>query len=259
MPVRSFRRFVALGDSTTEGLDDPYPDGRGPRGWADRLAARLDELDPGLQYANLAVRGRKVPQIRAEQLAPALAMAPDLASVVGGVNDILRPSVDLDAVAADVEAMVAALRGAGATVLMMTFPDPSTTIPIARFVGGRVDAYNDAVRAIAARQGATLADLGARASDPRLWSPDRLHANGLGHQRIADGMAEALGLPGSGPEWAEPVGDPDDAPALPLRVVGEALWTGKHLVPWVGRRLTGRSSGDGRSAKRPELAPVGAA
>ncbi len=87
--MAAFRRFVALGDSTTEGLEDPYPDGRTYRGWADRLAARLAAIDPDVRYANLAIRGRKLAQIRAEQLAPALAMQPDLASVIGGINDVL--------------------------------------------------------------------------------------------------------------------------------------------------------------------------
>ncbi|GES27977.1 hypothetical protein San01_04640 [Streptomyces angustmyceticus] len=29
----------------------------------------------------------------------------------------------------------------------------------------------------------------------------------------------------------------------------------EHLAPWIRRRLTGRPSGDGRPAKRPELLP----
>ena len=114
-----YSRYVALGDSTTEGIDDPLPGG-GFAGWADRLAGRLARENPGLLYANLAIRGRKAGQIRAEQLPPALAMEPDLASVIGGINDILRPRVDLRQVLADVEATIAALRDAGATVLTMT-------------------------------------------------------------------------------------------------------------------------------------------
>src|SRR4051795_11555154 len=62
-PVR-FERYVALGDSQTEGLNDP--DGRsGFRGWADRLAVLLLATSPHLQYANLAVRGRLMAAIRA--------------------------------------------------------------------------------------------------------------------------------------------------------------------------------------------------
>jgi hypothetical protein len=36
----------------------------------------------------------------------------------------------------------------------------------------------------------------------------------------------------------------------------EAEWFFRYLSPWIGRRITGRSSGDGRVAKRPTYAPV---
>ena len=191
----AFRRYVALGDSTTEGLEDPDPTG-GFRGWADRLAERLARLDPGFLYANLAIRGRKMAQIRAEQLEPAMAMAPDLASIIGGINDILRPKVDLDTVAGDIEAMVAALRGGGATVLMLTYPDPAKIMPFARGTSPRVLAYNNALREIAARHEARLMDLGRYGVvDPRLWHPDRLHANSEGHERIALTAADVARSP----------------------------------------------------------------
>ncbi len=126
----AFLRFVALGDSTTEGLVDPYPDGS-YRGWADRLSERLVVTSPGLAYANLAVRGRKVPQIRSEQLEPALRLEPDVASVLGGINDVLRRTLDLDRVVGDLDAMTAALSAGGAVVLNFTFPDPTSVITVA--------------------------------------------------------------------------------------------------------------------------------
>src|SRR4029079_12349103 len=91
-----FRRYVALGDSTTEGMDDPRPDGT-YRGWADRLAERLTQDNPNLLYANLAVRGRRTYQVREEQLGPALALEPDIATVVAGLNDLLHRRYDPDA------------------------------------------------------------------------------------------------------------------------------------------------------------------
>jgi lysophospholipase L1-like esterase len=252
----TFERYVALGDSTTEGLDDPHPAG-GYRGWADRLAERLAAVNPGLRYANLAIRGRKLPQIRAEQLEPALALEPDLASVLGGVNDILRRQVDLGAIAADLEQVVAALRDSGATVLVVTYPDLTQTISLgASRVRARVGDFNGRVRAIAERQDAVLVDLERDdIRHPSLWSTDRLHASALGHERIAAVAAAALGV---GEEdragWAE--GLPEVAPRpLPLRFAGDAAWAGRHLAPWVMRRLRGVSSGDGREPKRPGLAP----
>ena len=255
MSTAPYLRYVAIGDSTTEGLEDRYPDG-GFRGWADRLAERLDALGADVRYANLAIRGRKVARISDEQLEPALAMAPDLSSVVGGINDILRPKVDLDHVAGHIERMVAALRAGGATVLMMTYPDPAKVMPVARGTSHRVLAFDDALREIAARHGARLVDLAHYGTaDARLLHPDRLHANSEGHRRIAEAAAETLGLPGATAGWHDPLPSAKQAP-IPAVVAREVAWTATYLVPWVGRRLRGRSSGDGVAPKRPRLMPV---
>src|SRR4051812_31146615 len=98
VPVEGYVRYVALGDSQTEGLGDG-DDVRGLRGWADRLAERIATDSPDARYANLAVRGRTAGQVYAEQLGPALELRPDLATVVAGVNDLLRPRFDADEVA----------------------------------------------------------------------------------------------------------------------------------------------------------------
>ncbi len=255
MSAAAFHRYVALGDSTTEGLEDPYPGG-GYRGWADRLAERLAVLNPDVRYANLAVRGRKLGRIRAEQLAPALAMEPDLASVVGGINDVLRPRADLGALAADLEAMVAALTGRGATVLVLTYPDVGRIMAVARRVSPRLLDYNERVRRIAARQGARVIDIERGGfPDARLFHPDRLHANDLGHERIELAAVEALGLPGASGAWREPL-PPVPVPSRPQALGADARWARAHLAPWVSRRVRGVSSGDGVQPKRPELAPV---
>lgn len=76
-----YARYVALGGSQTEGLGDG-DDVTGLRGRADRLAEQLAHHDTGLRYANLAVRGRLAEQVRTEQLAPALALRPDLVTAL---------------------------------------------------------------------------------------------------------------------------------------------------------------------------------
>jgi len=256
-PPRRFHRYVALGDSTTEGLEDPYPDGSGYRGWADRLAEMLAVENPDLGYANLAIRGRKLPQIRAEQLEPALALEPDLVSVLGGLNDILRRNVRVGPVADDLDAITAALRSQGVTVLLMTYPDPTATISIAAArIRARVDAFNFLIREIVTRRGAVLVDLDRlRVGHPSMWSEDRLHANARGHERMATAAAGLLGVPQPDGAWNEPLDDPAPRPA-PRRIAADAAWMGRHLAPWVIRRVRGRSSGDGRDPKRPELAPL---
>ena len=232
---RHFARYVALGDSSTEGLDDP--DGRGGyRGWANRLAGHVAAAQPGgLLYANLAVRGRKTRDVRREQLAPALAMHPDLVTVFAGVNDIMRRRCDVAAVAREAERMLAAFADTGATVLTITMPDLSDVAPVARLVRDRLLTLNERVREACARTGATCVDL-ARApvtNDLRLWSDDRLHANSLGHTRIAAALAHALGLPGHDGSWAEPLPRTGRS-SMVVRLGDELRWTGEHLCRGFG-------------------------
>jgi len=254
--TRRFERYVAIGDSTSEGLDDPDGHG-GYRGWANRLAERIAAQQDGLLYANLAVRGRTTRQIRDEQLAASLAMNPDLATVVAGTNDALRRHFDAAGFMADLEAMQAALIAQGAAVLTFTLPDLTPIMPFARVLGTRVDSLNESIRAACSKSGAILCDLARYpiASDPRLWSDDRLHANSLGHARIADALAWHLGLPGTDMTWAEPL-PPIPPPTILDLARAEVAWARRHLLPWIWRHLNGRSSGDGRVAKRPELRAV---
>jgi lysophospholipase L1-like esterase len=255
-PPPQYRRYVAIGDSSTEGLDDP--DGRGGyRGWANRLAERVARAQGGLLYANLAVRGRRTREIREQQLGRALALRPDLATIFSGTNDVVARHFDPGEVSQDVEAIQRALIDQGATVLTFTLPDLTPVLPLARPIAPRIAALNDVLRAVSGRTGAVLVDFAAFpvAADRRLWSDDRFHANALGHAMIAEALAHALRVPGTSDAWQRPL------PEAPPRSLGQVLaaelsWTRGHLVPWVWRHLQGRSSGDGIAAKRPELLPV---
>ncbi len=254
---RIYARYVAIGDSSTEGLDDP--DGRGGyRGWANRLARHVANAQSGhLLYANLAIRGRTTRQVRKEQLGPALAMHPDLVTVFSGVNDIVRRGCNVAGVAREMEQMFSAFTATGATVLTITMPDLSDVAPVARLVRKRLLELNDRVRDACGRTGVRLVDL-AQASvtrDLRLWSEDRLHANSEGHTRIAAALANTLGLPGHDASWSEPLPG-SAAPSLVSRLSNELRWTGEHLVPWLWRHARGISSGDGRQPKRPTLETV---
>ncbi len=252
-PIQRFERYVAIGDSSTEGLDDP--DGRGGfHGWANRLAERVASIQGSLLYANLGVRGLKTRQILDSQLEVALALRPNLATLFSGTNDIVAREFDAGRVADDVETMQTALVQQGATVLTFTLPDLTPVMPLARRLVPRVLALNEALRQASARSGAILVDVAQHpvASDPRLWSDDRLHANAEGHARIAAALGHALGLPGSDERWADPL--PAVAPPTWLeRAAAEVQWGRRYLVPWMWRHVRGRSSADGRTAKRPAL------
>lgn len=247
-----FHRYVALGDSGTEGVgDEPHPDGS-ERGWADRLAEVLAEANPELLYANFAVRGRRTAEVHQQQLVPALARRPDLATVVAGINDIIRPRADLDAALEHMDAMLRDLRTVGATVVTATYPDVSPINPVARLARRRLHHFNDGLRVIAAKRGALLVEAEdfPHLADKRMWCDDRLHLSPEGHRRLAAATAHTLGL-------AAVEDDPIDAlDSHRLSIAEELRWTRTFLLPWIRRRLTGRSSGEGRFAKRPELGPL---
>ena len=255
LPIR-FQRYVAIGDSSTEGLDDPDGHG-GYRGWSQRLAERLAEAQGGLLYANLAIRGRTTRQIRDLQLGPALAMRPDLATVFSGTNDVIARTFNLASVAADMEHIQRALVDGGATVLTFTLPDLTPIMPLARSLAPRIVAMNEALRSAASRTGAILLDFAAYpvATDARLWSKDRIHANALGHERIAAALAHALGLPGTDEAWKEPL--PAAAPRSRAQRWGAELrWTSRYLGPWLARGLFRSVVQSPRQPKRPELTPI---
>jgi lysophospholipase L1-like esterase len=245
---RSIRSFVAIGDSFTEGLNDPLPGGA-LAGWADRLAATLAQQDDGVRYANLAIRGRVLDQIVDEQVPVALAAEPDLIGFSAGGNDLLRAGADVDATAARYEQAVRTLRSSGARVLVFTGFDVGAT-PVLRLARGRIAIYNEHLRAIAERHGCDLVDLWSLTPlrDRRAFSDDRLHLSADGHERVARLVARVLGIPGPDPfeGWT------GIAAAEPNRR-DDLMWARTYFLPWVGRHLRGRSSGDHVLPKRPEL------
>lgn len=255
--------FVAVGDSFTEGLNDAAPDG-GFRGWADRLAGLLAAEYPGLRYANLAVRGKLLRQIVAEQVPAAAAMSPGLVSIAGGGNDILRPGADPDVLAELFDAAVARLRASGAQVLMFTGFDP-VAAPVIKLLRGKIGTYNMHLRGIADARGCYLVDLWSMRflRSPSAWSHDRLHLTAESHQRVALRACEVLGVPVT-EDWRAPLAA--DQPRNALDAITRAAWLAarredarwmrEYLAPWISRRLHGTSTGDGRSAKRPALEPV---
>lgn len=255
MRLMHFQRYVALGDSFTEGVGDPDPQRpNGLRGWADRVAEQLARHDPDFRYANLAIRGRKLPAILAEQVEPALALRPDLVTVYAGGNDLLRPRVDIDALVTAYDVALGRLAGTGARLVVFTAFDTVDSAVFGR-IRNRIALYNELVRESADRHGATIVDYWRMREfrDVRHWSADRLHMNAAGHQRMAAAVLDTLEVPHDIPP---PVLVERPRLGRRERIREEAIWVRDAALPWVHRRLTGRSSGDSVTPKRPDLAPI---
>ena len=246
------RSFVALGDSFTEGLNDDYRfDGR-HRGWADRVASALVTRQniTELQYANLAIRGRLIGQVRSEQVPIAVQMRPDLVTFAAGVNDALRKSFDLDAVATQLEDSVRALRGAGSQVLVFAYGDPSRRSRALGRIADRTRALRSATIEIARLYQCYLVDFWGVSTydDERLWSSDRLHLSPAGHRVTAEAVLEVLGL--GDDTWRTPASEPIRR-RWAQRRAEDAVWFGAHAGPWLSRRIRGVSSGSGVQPKDP--------
>jgi lysophospholipase L1-like esterase len=248
-----YQRFVALGDSCTEGLDDLLPDGR-YRGWADRVASVLDA--PGFRYANLGVRGRRLDQMLVEQVPSAAALKPDLVAVFGGGNDIMSGASAAE-LARRVDALVRAVTSFAPTVAVFTLSDISQRMPFGWRMRPRIEALNDAVRVAAVRYGAILVDVcdDECVRDSRYFGPDRLHLSSLGHRRLAGHLLSVLGMPFDA-SWMAPLA----GAAVPASLWDHWRWLRDQVAPVAYTRsrnkLIGRQPGDGFRPKRPQLLPL---
>jgi lysophospholipase L1-like esterase len=249
-------RYVAIGDSFTEGLGDELPDGT-VRGWADLVAAGLGTALAGtgdqVEYANLAIRGRLLRPIVTDQLDAALALSPtaDLLTLNGGGNDAMRPGVDLAALLALIEQAIRRCSDAGVRLVMISGGDPTDQLPFGKTLHRRAAYLTDATAELCARHDVTMVsafgDQELRA--PRYWSADRLHLNAVGHERVAGLVLHTLGY---GP-MPEPAANPV---AVRRSATANIRYYGEHVLPWIQRRLRGRSSGDNRDPKHAVWHPV---
>jgi len=239
-------RFVAIGDSFTEGVGDPLPDGS-LRGWADLVAAGLAAHRGGIDYANLAIRGRLITPIVADQLEQALSLepAPTLLSFNGGGNDMLRPSFGVAGVMSRAQTVVDRCTDSGVDLLILTGGDPTVRLPRGRTIKARGDEFLEAVIDFAARHPhVTFVDNWSDQEMRRApyWSADRLHLGPLGHARVAARVLTALGVD-------TPLPTADDAADTRPGAAAEARYWARYVLPWLARRAVRRSSGHGRNAK----------
>ncbi|KAB1150828.1 SGNH/GDSL hydrolase family protein [Streptomyces luteolifulvus] len=229
-------RFVALGDSLTEGVGDPVGDGW--RGWAALLATGLGQ--ECADFRNLAVSGAQTRDVLERQMPAALALGPDVVSVVIGVNDTLRCTFDIHAVAARLDKVYAACTEQGAVLLTACLPDPGAMLglpgALARPLARRQRAVNAVVHALSARYGAVHlhAAEGAWLTDRAMWSSDRLHPGERGHRQLAVRFHALLAQRGIATGTA-----PSPEPEFPAPTRSASLlWLATAGTGWVVRRCT---------------------
>ncbi|WP_064745461.1 SGNH/GDSL hydrolase family protein [Pseudonocardia acaciae] len=236
-PARVVRGLVVLGDSTPVGIGDPLPGG-GWRGFGPLLLGSLGA--PGaVRYANVSFPGARMADVRRRQLGAAVRVRPDVAVLVVGMNDTLRSDFDPVALTEDYDAVVAALRAAGATVLTVRFHDHSRVFwlpgPLRRALRVRINELNAVTDAVVARHRIGRLDLDTLPGGYHraAWSVDRLHPSELGHRMLARGFGELLSDAG----FAVP------HPVSLARGGGREITAAHHLLwlvlkglPWVWRR-----------------------
>ncbi|MGO1507930.1 MAG: SGNH/GDSL hydrolase family protein [Microbacteriaceae bacterium] len=238
-------RFVAIGDSFTEGVGDELPDGR-VRGWAD-IAAQgwADAAGHPIQYANFAIRGKLAWPIVEEQLEPALALGPTHLSFNGGGNDMLRPRTDVEHIADTFSRVLRRCDEQGVTLILLSGANPAGQLPLGSLIQRRGDELSAAVMRRVAKRSDVIRALNwpdRELSTGAYWSDDRLHMNANGHHRVAARALHALGYEPPVEWWSPATG-----------AVGPSglAYYRQHVGPWVRRRITRTSSGDGRAAKHP--------
>jgi lysophospholipase L1-like esterase len=191
-----WRRYVAIGDSLTEGLGDPV-EGYPNMSWAEAPAQAFKRLHPDFTFLNLGKRYLTARQVRETQLQPALDFEPDLATVLAGGNDLGDP-FDPEGIERELDTMVAALADRGATVVTLSMPNIVRTgrypKQMAEVLGPRLAVYREISVRIAERFDTVFIDYfnHPTCDDPSIVSDDLIHPNMRGHAIVADLVLQGL-------------------------------------------------------------------
>lgn len=250
-------RYVALGDSLTEGLgDDRFEQDRIFAGWADRLAVLLNEdaklAGEDFLYANLAVRSRNSHEILSDQVAEALLLEPDLVTIMAGANDLWRPRKRWDAIRQEFVEAINTLKSVGATVILTNCINPVHHWSF-RAGARRAKVLTKLIEEVASEQNVAVVDVyrSPTLRRIRVWSTDYVHFGARGHAHVANKAAKILGLPF---RMETPVLQPRLKDKMTIRE--HLVWIYEHVTPFVGRRIRGIAAGDGIKPKRPVLSRV---
>jgi lysophospholipase L1-like esterase len=250
----AFQRLIVCGDSYSEGMTDEVIDGK-YRGWADRVADVMADARPDFTYVNLAIRGKLLPQVVEHQVPVALTFVTGKDTLItfhAGANDALRPGYQPSIAIPLYQEAVRLIAKSGATVMLFTVLERTGNKGKgAELWEKRFSEFNRGVREVGAEVGAIVVDANQESffSDRRFLAFDRLHLNSDGHNRCAQAVLERLNLPFD-PAWRTPLPPAKKTPWIVEKGFTVA-WVAIFVLPWIMRRLQGKSSGDGRSAKYP--------
>jgi lysophospholipase L1-like esterase len=231
----SYLRFAAMGDSATHGIGDSV-EGQW-RGWARILAESIAGAHH-VSFCNLAVPGATTADVRRDQLGEALAHRPQIASLIVGLNDVLRSDWDSTRVRQDLLFCAAELSAQGALLLTPRFHDHSRVFRLpkllARRLAQRIDGLNRICDEIHATYGGLRVDLATQPDiySREFWSVDRLHPSERGHRELARGFASQLNDLG----LVFPLPAESCTGTAPNRF-REAQWLVTAGGPWLGRRV----------------------
>jgi len=247
-----FTRYIALGDSMTEGMCDELVNGE-YRGWADRIADVMAQQTSGFTYMNLAVRGKLLQQVIDNQIpkiSPFVEGKQTLVSFHAGANDVIRPNYNPAITLPLYLEAAKKVAASGCTLMLFTVMEkPTSDGRTGKIWEARFHEFNKIVRHTAELTGAVLIDWNVAPflSDIRFLADDRLHLNSDGHYRVSQAVLEKFGLP-CDPKWKIPLADAQPIPFI-KKISSNTKWIITFVIPWIWRRARGKSSGDGRTPK----------
>ena len=199
------------------------------RGRARRVHQPRRQRRPDARRPGAADPGRRSP------------CGPDIVSVVIGVNDTLRCTFDIHAVAARLDQVYAAFRARDAVVLTACLPDPGAMLglpgALARPLARRQRAVNAVVHALSERYGAVHLHAAEEEwlTDRAMWSADRLHPGERGHRQLARPLPRAARRSRA----SRPGPRPRPSPSSPRPPGRRACWwLATAGTGWVARRCT---------------------
>ena len=251
---KPYRSYVAIGDSLSEGLGDfTFSDNRHHNGWTDRLAGILareaKDANYDFHFANLSLRGSKLETIMGHQVAKALALQPDLVSVMAGSNDLLSKEEALPRLREQYRDGLHQLLAAGCDVVVANTLNP-LHLKVFKPLRYRAERFSEMIGDVAAEFEIPVLDVYGIEDFEQLfyWAKDMVHFSGHGHITVANRAAELLEL-----RYRYPQVDPNNLTPVTRSIIETMAWIGSDVIPFLQRKLKGVTSGDGMDPKHLRL------